>query len=160
MKYDIISFGSAVLDVFVKSSEIKIAKSHDFDTNQVLMVPYGAKCEVEKLLISSGGGGTNVAAGLARLGLKTAVVARCGWDLAGKFVRQEIKKEAVDDSLLVQFEGETTDYSTVLLGPDGGRTIFVYRGGTRLQKSVMDFKKLNAFCTLLLWKAIWTCFLS
>ena len=41
-------------------------------------------------------------------------------------------------------EREDTDYSTVLVGPDGGRTILVYRGGTRLEKSLVDFKKLKA----------------
>jgi ribokinase len=93
----------------------------------------------------SGGGGTNTAVGFSRLGLKTAAVARCGWDFAGKLVRQEIKKEKVADELLVQLEGEKTDYSTILIGPSGNRTILVWRGGTRLERSVINFKKLNSF---------------
>jgi sugar/nucleoside kinase (ribokinase family) len=83
--------------------------------------------------------------GFSRLGLKTAAVARCGWDFAGKLVRAEIKKEKVADELLVQLEGEKTDYSTILIGPDGNRTILVWRGGTRLERSVINFKKLNSF---------------
>jgi ribokinase len=96
-------------------------------------------------VITSGGGGTNTAVGFARLGLKSAVVARSGWDFAGKIIRQEIKKEKVTDEFLVQLEGEKTDYSTILIGPDGNRTILVYRGGTRLELTLIDFKKLNSF---------------
>lgn len=145
MKYDTISFGSATLDVFVKSPELKLLKTSRVYTGEALIAPYRAKCEVEKLVITSGGGGTNTAVGFARLGLKAAVVARCGWDFAGKIVRAEIKKEGVHDALLAQIEGEETDYSTILIGPDGGRTILVYRGGTKLDRAVIDFKKLNAF---------------
>ncbi len=145
MKFDTISFGSAVLDAFVTSPDIKVIKSDQFFTGKAIAVPYGAKSEVERLIFCSGGGGTNTAVGFSRLGLKAAVVARCGWDFAGKIIRQEIKKERVDDHFLVQVEGEETDYSTVLVAPDGGRTILVYRGGTRLEKPVIDFENLNAF---------------
>ena len=145
MKFDTISFGSAVLDVFLASPEIKVIHSNEFFTNKAIAVPYGTKSEVERLVIVSGGGGTNTAVGFARLGLKAAVVARSGWDFAGKIIRQEIKKEGVDDRFLMQVEGEETDYSTVLVAPDGGRTILVYRGGTRLEKAMLNFKELNAF---------------
>lgn len=145
MKSDVMSFGSAVLDVFIKSPDLKVMQTNEVFTGEALVIPYGAKCEVEELVVCSGGGGTNTAVGFARLGLKTAVVARCGWDFAGRLVRQELKKEKVNDSFLVQVEGEKTDYSTILVGPDGGRTILVYRGGTKLEREVIDFKKLNAF---------------
>lgn len=145
MKFDTVSFGSAVLDAFVMAPDLKVIKSNQFFTGKAIAVPYGVKAEVERLEICSGGGGTNTAVGFARLGLKAAVVARCGWDFAGKIVRQEIKKEGVDDRFLVQVEGEQTDYSTILVAPDGGRTILVYRGGTRLEESMIDFKNLNAF---------------
>ena len=92
MKFDTVSFGSAVLDAFVISPDIKVIKSSEFFTKKAIAVPYGTKSEVERLIICSGGGGTNTAVGFARLGLKAAVVARCGWDFAGKIVSQEIKK--------------------------------------------------------------------
>lgn len=145
MKFDTISFGSAVLDAFVMAPDLKVIKSDQFFTGKAIAAPYGVKAEVERLEICSGGGGTNTAVGFSRLGLKAAVVARCGWDFAGKIVRQEIKKEGIDDRFLVQVEGEQTDYSTVLVAPDGNRTILVYRGGTRLEKSLINFKELNAF---------------
>jgi len=145
MKYDIISFGSAILDVLLKSPDFQITKAKNVFSQHSLTIPYGVKSEVSDLVMSSGGGGTNTAVGLARLGLKTALVARCGWDFAGKIIRQDIKKEKVFDEFLVQLEDERTDYSTVLIGPDGNRTILVWRGGTRLEANVIDFKKLNSF---------------
>lgn len=145
MKYDVISFGSATLDVFIQSPDLKVVKSPQSFTGEALIIPYGIKSEVSDLLIAGGGGGANVAVGLTRLELKAAIVARCGWDLPGKLVRQEIKKEKVSDELLIQLEGDKTDYSTILIGPDGNRTILVWRGSTRLEKSLINFKKLNSF---------------
>lgn len=145
MKYDVISFGSAILDVSLKSPDIWIEKTKRLKSGLAIAAPYGEKCEIESLVFSSGGGGTNTAVGFSRLGLKAAVVARCGWDFAGRIIRAELKKENVADEFLVQAETEATDYSTILIGPDGDRTIFVYRGGTRLEISVIDFQKINSF---------------
>jgi ribokinase len=144
MKYDVISVGSATLDVFTKSPELKLLKTDKVFTGEAIMAPYGAKCEVSKLVVQSGGGGTNTAVGFARLGLRAAVLARCGTDFASQIIKSELEAEKVDTSLLVQVKGDETDYSTILIGPDGGRTILVYRGGTRLEEKLVDFKKLSA----------------
>jgi len=144
MKYDVVSFGSVILDVFLKSPDFRIAKSKNAFVQRLLTIPYGIKSEVSDLLMSSGGGGTNTSVGFARLGLQSAVVGRCGWDFSGKMIRQELKKEKVSDEFLNQIEGEKTDYSTILIGPDGNRTILVYRGRTRVTSSLIDFKRVNS----------------
>jgi len=141
--FDVISIGSAFLDVFIKSPDLKILKTDAVFTGTAIIAPYGAKAEVEELVLTTGGGGTNTAVGFSRLGLKASVLSRCGWDFAGRLVREDLKKEKVDDSLLIQLEGEDTDYSTILVGPDGGRTILVYRGGTRLEEDLIDFSRLK-----------------
>lgn len=143
MKFDVVSVGSATLDVFVKSDDFQVLKTDKVFTGEAIIAPYGAKCEVQEVIIQSGGGGTNTAVGFSRLGLKAAVLSRCGQDFAGKIVREELKKEGVDQSLLVQVKNDRTDYSTILIGPDGGRTILVYRGGTRLEADQIDFTKLK-----------------
>lgn len=144
MKYDIISIGSATLDVFLKSTDFKLMKTDEVFTGEALLVPYGSKNEVNQLLVQSGGGGTNTAVGFSRLGLKTAVLARCGHNFAAKIVRGELKKEKVGLSLLCQLKGDETDYSTILVGHDGGRSILVYRGGTRLEEKLIPWKKLQS----------------
>lgn len=148
MAFDVISIGSAILDIFVKSSELGVLKTTKSFTGKLTTAPYGAKCDVEELLLASGGGATNTGTGFSRLGLKASVLARTGWDFGGKLIRSELKKEGVDDSLLIQREKEETDTSIILVAPDGGGTIFVYRGGTKLGEEIIDYNKLEArwFC--------------
>ncbi|MBN1263672.1 MAG: carbohydrate kinase family protein [Candidatus Pacebacteria bacterium] len=144
MRFDVISIGSATLDVFLESKELKLLKTPKVFTGRALIAPYGAKSEVSRLLIQSGGGGTNTAVGFSRLGLRAGVLARCGRDLAGQIVRTQLRQEGVSRNLLIQVKGDETDYSTILQGPDGGRSILVYRGGTRLEIDLIDFSKLKA----------------
>ena len=143
-KYQVVSVGSATLDVFVRSRELTVIDSNDSHTGSFLQVPYGTKAEVEELVIQSGGGGTNTAVGFKRLGLTAAVLARSGNDFAGRLVRQELEKEGVGLDYLISIEGDQTDYSTILIGPDGGRTILVSRGKTHLEIDQVPFDRLRA----------------
>jgi 5-dehydro-2-deoxygluconokinase len=43
-----------------------------------------------------GGSPTNIAAGTARLGLKSALITRVGDEHMGRFIREELAKEGVD----------------------------------------------------------------
>lgn len=130
--FDIISIGSATCDLFLKSSRFPLSKQ-DVD----------GKIEIEELSISSGGGGTNTAAGFSRLGLSTACIARFGDDLFGKFVLEDLGKENFDKKYLIEKKGDNTDYSTILVNPDGSRTILVYRGKTRIDESVFPWSSLE-----------------
>ena len=58
--------GSAVLDVLVKSSGLKVMKSHQVKGGLALAEIYGGKSEAEDLVLETGGAGTNVAVGGAR----------------------------------------------------------------------------------------------
>ncbi len=145
MKYDCIAFGSAILDVFNTSAELKINQDKQSPTGKSFSLPAGAKLKVNQLEIHSGGGGTNVAVGLSRLGVKSAVCARLGWDMAGKLIRQELKQEKVTDQLLVQFESDKTDWSTILIDEKGNSTILVWRGETKLEPSLLNASQLNSF---------------
>jgi len=130
--FDIISIGSATCDLFLKSASFPLEKKD-----------IGGKIEIEELLMSSGGGGTNTAAGFARLGLSTACIARFGDDIFGKFVLEDLRKENFDQKYLIEKKGDNTDYSTILVNPDGSRTILVYRGKTRIDESVFPWPALE-----------------
>jgi len=136
--FDIITVGSATLDIFLRSSEFKIRGK-----GKEKLVLEGGKLEVEKALVASGGGGTNTAAGFSRLGFKTACVARLGDDLAGKWLASELAKEKFTKKYLRRIKGEVTDSSTILLSPAGRRVILVSRGGTRVDKSIFPFGVLK-----------------
>src|SRR5437870_10859940 len=59
-------------------------------------VPRAALREVRRYARCGGGLGGNVATGLARLGLKAAIVSRVGPDPHGEFVRDFLSREGVD----------------------------------------------------------------
>ncbi len=138
--FDVISFGSAIVDIFLKSADFRLVKNKG---KTIICQPYGAKIELKKRVICSGGGGTNTAVSFARLGLRSAVVARLGRDLFSQLIVDELEQEGVITDFLVRKE-EETDTSVVLIGPDGGRTILVYRGSTRLEIEDINWSRLSS----------------
>lgn len=132
--FDIVTVGSATLDIFLRSPEFKIRGK-----GKEKLVLEGGKLEVEKALVSSGGGGTNTAAGFSRLGFRTACVARLGDDLTGKWLASELAQEKFTKKYLRRIKGEITDSSVILLSPAGKRVILVSRGGTRVDESIFPF---------------------
>lgn len=130
--YDVITIGSAVLDIFVKSRSYKLLDSKIFAGGVAICEPYEGKIEADEIEIVSGGGGTNNAVSFSRKGLRTAVVSEMGRDLAGKMVAAELVREGVDTRFLVIEEGEETAVSVILVSGDGGRAIVTYRGASRM----------------------------
>jgi len=138
--FDVISLGTATLDVFLKSSGMEIETD---EPEKEICVRYGAKLEVNEIHFETGGGGTNSAVTFARQGLRVACVAQIGNDFPGRRVLEDLKKAGVATRLLHILPQHYTDYSTVLWVPDGGRTILIYRGPTRLEKENIPWSKLK-----------------
>jgi len=136
--FDIVTVGSATLDIFLRSPQFCIESKEEEK-----LVLSGDKIEVEKALISVGGGGTNTGVGFARLGFKTTCVARLGRDQSGSFLIKELKKEPLNLRYLQALKGEETDFSIILLSPDGERIILVSRGKTRLDEKIFPFSVLK-----------------
>ncbi|MBP9670468.1 carbohydrate kinase family protein [Candidatus Woesebacteria bacterium] len=130
--YDVISIGSAVLDIFMKSDKFKVVQSGDIPGGIAMCEVYGGKMEVEEVDIVSGGGATNTAVSFARKDLKSAVVAEMGNDPQSLLVHKDLEENQVDTRFLVQEAGETTAVSVVLIADDGGRSIMVHRGAAAL----------------------------
>ena len=138
--FDVVSLGSATLDVFLKSREFALVSK---DGTKEICVAYGGKLEVEEIHFDTGGGGTNSAVTFARQGLKIASIVKIGDDFAGKKVREDLESEEVDTSLVVEEKNGYTDYSTLLWAPEGGRTALVYRGKTRLEVEEVPWDRLQ-----------------
>lgn len=132
LQYDVVSVGSAVMDVLLRSSAFKVVDSKEFPGGVAICEAYDGKVEADAIEITSGGGGTNTAVSFARKGLRTAIIAEMGADLAGKFILAELVREGVDTSFLVVEEGEETGISVVLASAEGGRSIVTYRGASRM----------------------------
>jgi len=143
MKFDVVTFGSAFVDVYLTSPGFKIIKSSKMATGTALCEVYGGKVAVEKMVMTTGGGATNTAVGFERLGLQTACVCCVGEDEWGLFVRKELKKEGVS-LLYTQKVKEQTSYSTMLVSEEGGRSALVYRGASnRLSWHKVEWNKLE-----------------
>ncbi len=132
--FDVLTFGSATIDIFLESPEF----------GKELKLSYDSKVEVEQKLVSCGGGGTNVAVGLSRLGLKTAAVARLGQDQFTPLIKEELIKEGVGTRFLCIKPGDKTDSSTILVNKKGKKVILVSRGPTRLEVQDINWNQLSA----------------
>lgn len=130
--YDVVSVGSAVLDIFMKSDKFKVVSSSDIPGGIAMCEVYGGKMEVEQVEIVSGGGATNCAVSLAKKDLKTAIVAEMGNDPQALLIHRDLEAVQVDTRFLVQEPGETTAVSVVLIADDGGRSIMVHRGASAM----------------------------
>jgi ribokinase len=133
---DVVTIGAATIDIFVKSKE--------FVTNsKLLSLKYSSKSEISQSLICSGGGATNSAVSFNRLGLKSACLSLIGDDHLSKYIIDDLKKESVSTNLIIKNKKDTTDFSVILVAPDGSRSILVNRGSTCLKEKDINWDKIT-----------------
>jgi ribokinase len=116
-KYDVIAVGSATIDCFVNLPV-------DFRN-----IRHGSKLLIEDIKLLTGGGATNVAVGLRRLGLKVGFIGEVGDDHSAYIVRRDLEKEGVD-FLVKQHSRHETAYSVILESMGKDRAILVYKGAS------------------------------
>jgi len=130
--YQVITIGSALVDIFIHSDSFKSKPSNE---GQLLCQVYGDKMEVDSFKVYSGGGATNTAVGFSRLGLTTAIVCETGRDHCSGIVMNDLIEESVETSLVIKEKKEQTGGSIILVGDDGGRTVMVHRGASSMLDS-------------------------
>jgi ribokinase len=137
-KYDIITIGSATVDVFIntESSQTEILNIHH---HKDIAYQLGSKILINDLHFFVGGGGTNTAVAFSRFGLKTAYLGKIGKDNNGKSIIDCLIKEKVD---FIGNYGNISGYSIILDSVADDRTIFAYKGCNDSLK-VTDFKFEN-----------------
>ncbi len=138
--FDVICVGSSTVDVFAKtkySELIKITDNHKKE-EELLAYPVGGKILVDELDFTTGGGGTNVAVSLTKLGLNAAYLGCMGKGGNSEIVLEALKKFKVDTSLVVRKKGDT-GYSIILDSIEHDRTILAYKG----LNNQLDFKDID-----------------
>ena len=128
---DVITIGSATRDVFLQSDLFKIHHHSDSPTGLEQCFVLGSKVEVDNVHFEIGGGATNAAVTFARQGLAVAYLGKVGDDSAGREVKKDLEEEKISTGLLTLDKTTHTDYSTIILTPEGQRTILVYRCSSR-----------------------------
>ena len=141
--FDIITFGSATLDIFVISEKTKLWKIKE---KTGFFLPLGEKIEGEKIFLRTGGGGTNAAATFAKQGFNTAFCGMIGDDFFGKLILEELKKFKINSNFVFKTKKEKTNCSVIVSAGEKGKSILVYRGASKfLSKKEIIFQKADWF---------------
>jgi ribokinase len=126
---NILTIGGATQDVFIHYHGAETIELHSGEiTRNFLLLPEGAKLEVEKITYASGGGATNSAVSFKRLGFNVASFFKCGAGHHGEFLLQELQQAAIDISSAIITAEQKTGISYIIPLPGGDRTIFAFRG--------------------------------
>ncbi|MEK7151633.1 MAG: carbohydrate kinase family protein [Patescibacteria group bacterium] len=142
--YDVITIGSATRDVLLKAEGFELRKHGDSPTGVEQCFPLGSKIEVEEIVFTTGGGGTNAAVTFGRQGFKTACVGVVGEDSIGQRILNELKKEKIK-TFFQEHNDNKTAYSVILVHSNAERTILSYKGeGQHFDVKRVPFGKLKS----------------
>lgn len=128
--FDIITFGSATQDIYLKSKKFLPVSGKIFTTGQGICLALGSKTEAEDIFLTSGGGGTNTAATFKNQGFKVAYCGMVGDDCFGNLIIKGLKQLKIDTSFIRKTKQKLTNLSVFLAYPGEDRTILVYRGAS------------------------------
>jgi ribokinase len=129
--FDVVSIGSAVQDTFIRSKEIEETHSKKSESGQMIMLPVGAKIDVDLMQHEIGGAATNSSVAFSRVGLEATLISRIGQDWAGRLVKERLEEENIRLEYVTIDPADVTGQSVLLLSPDGNRTVLVARGASQ-----------------------------
>ena len=142
---DIITIGSATMDVFVECDDASIVSVRKTDKKSEFMsYPYGSKIEISDFDTMVGGGGVNTAVNFANLGYSTGVIFKVGDDIYSKGLFEYFKARNVDLSNVIQDKKDSTGFSIILTSFEGDRTVLAHRGANaHIKKSEINFEAIK-----------------
>jgi ribokinase len=124
-KFDIICIGESLRDIFYFIDEASVSCSIEKD-RCLLCLEYAEKIPVNDVVkVPAAGNSANAAVSASRLGLKSALVSWAGQDFAGDQLKEHLKNEKVDVSLMCKCKNQQTSEAT-LLSYKGERTQLLY----------------------------------
>lgn len=116
--YDLISIGNISIDLFFKGDSLT------FDNGR-FQLAIGGKYFTDYFHTSVGGGGANVAIGVSKLGLKTAMLGKIGDNSFKKIITDQLKLHKIS-TVLNQLEPNYTNVSCILVTPKGEKSVIHY----------------------------------
>ncbi len=135
MSFDVVTFGSAVVDIFLETG---LAEKRGF-----MAYPVGSKILLKGMRFDIGGGGTNTAVAFARLGLKTGYIGKLDSGFGGGQILEMLKKEKVEFLGKIEKDKKAIGgYSAILDSKEDDRTILTYKGVNDDVK-ISDIKKVK-----------------
>ena len=142
---DVITIGSATMDVFVECDDANIVSVKRKDRNMDFMsYPYGSKIEISNFDTKVGGGGVNTAVNFANLGFNTSAIFKIGNDIYSQGILKFFEKTKVNLSSIIQDDKDSTGFSIILTSFEGDRTVLAHRGANaHIKKSEIDFEAIK-----------------
>lgn len=142
---DVITIGSATMDVFVESDDANIVSVYTKNKKSEFMsYPYGAKVEITDFDSKVGGGGVNTAVNFSNLGYNTSAIFKIGDDIYSDGILESFKDKKVDLSNIVQDKKVSTGFSIILVSFQGDRTVLAHRGANaQIKKSDINFDAIK-----------------
>ncbi len=125
----VLAIGGATLDTIIQYEDMEtlIHQKHGFE-QAYLLLEEGKKIEVTHQQSFSGGGATNAAVSLSRLGLGVQLFCKIGLDPTGDLLFQELKNYGIETGYIRRTDQAGTATSFVVPSLSGDRTLFAYRG--------------------------------
>lgn len=123
----IVCIGKSTQDVFL-SSQKNFAPHIESDGKQYEHLLLGSKLDVDDVVFATGGNASNASVTFARQGIHSIYVWNLGTEISSHAILYELDKDGVDTSLVNQNDTYRASYSTILLAPNGERTILNYHG--------------------------------
>ncbi|MDZ4221853.1 MAG: carbohydrate kinase family protein [Patescibacteria group bacterium] len=119
MRYDAITIGSAVRDIFLfldpKDAPVIKNPQKDARREKLIALEQGAKIDALHSERTIGGGGANAAVTFSRQGLNTAAVVAVGDDEDGAEVRRSFKSEGIDTRFVQAGPKQATGFSAIIV---------------------------------------------
>jgi len=142
---DIVTIGSATMDVFVECDDASIVSARKKDSSMDFMsYPYGAKLEIADFDTQVGGGGVNTAVNFANLGFSTSAIFKVGDDIYSKGLFSFFENKNIDLSSIIQDKNDSTGFSIILTSFEGDRTVLAHRGANaHIKKSEINFEAIK-----------------
>lgn len=143
--FNIVTIGSATIDVFVKCDEANIVSVNSFDKKSEFMsYRYGSKIDITDFDTKVGGGGVNTAINFANLGYNTSAIFKVGEDFYAHGIMNYLKDKNLDLSHIIQTSKTSTGFSVILVSFQGDRTVLAHRGGNgEIAKDEIDFDAIK-----------------
>jgi len=130
------SIGGATYDLFVRVKADTLCKE---EKQRAFALPLGEKVHIDRLIETCGGGASNTAVGLARLGCEALFEGVIGSDQWGEKLLKNLQREGVDPQYASIVEGEVSSFSLILSSEEGERVILYAPGAnTHLHRSNFD----------------------
>ncbi|MFA5431734.1 MAG: carbohydrate kinase family protein [Candidatus Paceibacterota bacterium] len=128
---DIITFGSATWDIFLKIDKANTLKSDKFPSGIGVIFDLGAKIDINDMYFSFGGGGMNTALTFKKQGFSVAYCGSVGADIPGKEIIAEMEKKGISTEFIQKNENPTNN-SVILNTSEDDRTVLSYRGASEM----------------------------